>query len=151
MLTDLPKILLGKLHSVPNLINSSSQHISVSKRNLGKTLGQVNDSAAYWSKSSVCTAQMIPAQADGTVQTHYCSEWYEGKIRKIMWCSTTITLCCGNRNKTMNPSSSIMLSFWRDAILGTEALEVSSCPRKTLSSHWARPQKEGPQHPYSKT
>lgn len=31
---------------------------------------QMNDSVAYRCKSSVCTAQMILAQADGEVGTH---------------------------------------------------------------------------------
>lgn len=53
VLTDLPKILLGKLHSLPNLIKSAYLKL-VSKRDLGQALKQVNDSVAYCSKSDQC-------------------------------------------------------------------------------------------------
>lgn len=38
---------------------------------LGQILEQMNDSVAYRSKSSVCRAQTIPAQAGGKVEIHY--------------------------------------------------------------------------------
>lgn len=43
----------------------------VSKMGLGQTLKQMNDGVAYSSKSSVCTARTIPAQADYKVEIHY--------------------------------------------------------------------------------
>lgn len=55
--------------------------------------------------------------------------------------SSTITVYCGNRNKTMDSASSIILSFWWDAVSGTEARGIfmsQSC----WADIWARPQKE---------